>query len=120
MVKDIDENSRKNCGAGKQSGGTKRAKHRKISAASAERKRQSGMVRVWLWVPSICADDLRRFADCLNEGPPIEGTEGVPIEEPKIAAHAAIPAQPRRKRKPRQDDDRQLDLFGAREAGGVP
>ena len=119
MAKDIDEGSKKNGGARKQSGATKRAQHRKISAASAERKRQAGMVRLSLWVPTVCADDLRRFAGRLNEGPPVEGTEGVRIEEQTFVAKAASPAQPRRMRKPRPGDDRQLDLFGPREAGKV-
>ncbi|MCF8516455.1 MAG: hypothetical protein K9G72_19105 [Rhodobacteraceae bacterium] len=119
MAKDVDESSEKNGGARKQTGTTKRAKHRKISAASAERKRRAGMVRLSLWVPTVCADDLRRFAGRLNEGPPVEGTEGVRIEEQTFVAKAASPAQPRRMRKPRPGDDRQLDLFGPQEAGKV-
>lgn len=120
MAKDIDEGSKKNGGARKQTGSTKRAKHRKISAASAERKRQAGMVRLSLWVPSVCANNLRRFADRLSEGRPVEGIEGVPIEEPRIAGHAAIPAPPRRKRRTRLGDDRQLELFGPPEADRAP
>jgi hypothetical protein len=120
MAKDIDEGSKQNGGARKQGGGTKRAKHRMISAASAKRKRQAGMIRLSLWVPTACADDLRRLANSLQESGPLNSSTGVLIEEPKIAAHAAIPAQPRRMRKSRPGDDRQLDLFGAREAGGIP
>lgn len=120
MAKDIDEGSKKNGGARKQSGGAKRAQHRKISAASAERKRQAGMVRLSLWVPTSCADDLRRFANSLQESGLLKNSTGVLGEEPKIASHRAFPAQPRRMRKPRPGDDRQLDLFGARVAGGIP
>lgn len=120
MAKDIDEGSKKNGGARKQSGGTKRAKHRKISAASAERKREAGMIRLSLWVPTVCADDLRRFAGRLNEGPTVEGTGGVRIEEQTFVAKAVIAAPPRRMRKPRSGDDRQLDLFGPREASQIP
>lgn len=118
MTVDTDETP-KSCGARKQNGSTKRAKHRKISAASAERKREAGMIRLSLWVPTSCADDLRRFANSLQEGRPADSPVGVRIEEPKIAAHAASPAQPRRMRKPRPGDDRQLDLFGPQEAGKV-
>lgn len=120
MAKDIDEDSKKNGGARKQTGSTKRAKHRKISAASAERKREAGMIRLSLWVPSVCADDLRRFADRLNEGLLVEGTDGVRVEGPTFATRADIPAPPRRRRKARQFDDRQLDLFGPREASQIP
>ena len=70
MAKDVDESSEKNGGTRKQTGTTKRAKHRKISAASAERKRQAGMVRLSLWVPTCCAEDLRRFANSLQESRP--------------------------------------------------
>jgi len=120
MAKDIDEGSKKNGGARKQSGATKRAQHRKVSAASAERKRQAGMVRLSLWVPSVCADDLRRFADRLNEGLLVEGTDGVRVEGPTFATRADIPAPPRRRRKARPGDDRQLDLFGPGRACQVP
>jgi len=119
MAKDVDESSEKNGATRKQTGTTKRAKHRKISAASAERKRRAGMVRLSLWVPSVCADDLRRFADRLNEGLLVEGTDGVRVEGPTFATRAASPAQPRRMRKPRPGDDRQLDLFGPQEASKV-
>ena len=120
MAKDVDESSEKNGATRKQTGTTKRAKHRKISAASAERKRRAGMVRLSLWVPSVCADDLRRFADRLNEGLLVEGTDGVRVEELTFATKAVLPAPPRRKRKTQPCDDRQLDLFAPREAGGVP
>lgn len=120
MAKDIDEDSKKNGGARKQTGSTKRAKHRKISAASAERKREAGMIRLSLWVPTSCADDLRRFANSLQESGALNRSTGFVIEEPKIAAHAASPDQPRRMRKPRPGDDRQLDLFGPRGACQVP
>ncbi len=118
MAVDTDETP-KSGGARKQSGSTKRAKHRKISAASAERKRQAGMIRLSLWVPHSCADDLRRFANSLQEGRPPDSFAGVCIEELKIAAHAVIPAPPRRRRKAQQFDDRQLDLFGPREASQI-
>lgn len=120
MAKDIDEGSKKNGGARKQTGSTKRAKHRKLSAASAERKREAGLIRLSLWVPTSCADDLRRFANSLQESGLLKNSTGVLTEEPKIAVHGAFPAQPRRKRKPRSGDDRQLDLFAPPEAGGVP
>jgi hypothetical protein len=119
MAKDIDEDSKKNGGARKQIGSSKRAKHRKISAASAERKREAGMIRLSLWVPTVCADDLRRFANSLQESRPTDRSSDVLVEEPKIAARAVIPAPPRRKRKTQPCDDRQLDLFGPQQAGRV-
>lgn len=120
MAKDIDEGSKKNGGARKQTGSTKRAKHRKISAASAERKREAGMIRLSLWVPTSCADDLRRFANSLQESGALNRSTGVPVEEPTFATRAVIAAPPRRMGKPRPGDDRQLDLFGPRAACQVP
>ena len=120
MAKDIDEGSKKNGGARRQTGSTKRAKHRKISAASAERKREAGMIRLSLWVPSSCADKLRRFANGLQESRPTDSSADVRVEELTFATKAVLPAPPRRKRKTQPCDDRQLDLFGPREASQVP
>ena len=117
MAKDIDEGSKKNGGARKQTGSTKRAKHRKVSAASAERKREAGLIRLSLWVPTSCADDLRRFANSLQESGALNRSTGVPVEEPTFATRAIIAAPPWRKRKTQPCDDRQLDLFGPQEAG---
>lgn len=119
MAKDIDKISKKEGGARKQSSGTKRAKHRKISAASAERKRQAGMVRLSLWVPTCCAEDLRRFANSLQESRPTCSSADVRIEGPALGTKADFPAPPRRKRKAQSCDDRQLDLFGPQEASKV-
>ncbi len=91
MAKDVGEGSKKNGGARKQSSGTKRAKHRKISAASAERKRQAGMIRLSVWVPTCCAEDLRRFANSLQERRPTDSSAGVRIEGPTIATKADCP-----------------------------
>ncbi len=112
MAKNIDESSKKDGCARKQSGTIKRAKHRKISAASSERKRMTGMVRISLWVPSVYADDLRQCAHRLHAGHPADDAGAVQGEDSRGSAKIVLPTLPRRKRKNRFGDDRQLELFG--------
>ena len=112
MAKDTDESSKKGCCARKQSVTVKRAKHRKISAASSDRKRQAGMVRISLWVLSVFADDLRRCAHRLYAGHSADDAGAIQGVDTRGSAETVLPALARRKRKNQPSDDRQLELFG--------
>ena len=112
MAKDFHKSSETNRGNKKQSGSTYRAQHRRISAASAERKREAGMTRLSVWVPNMSADALRHFAKSLCAGHLHDGTGGDQTEGRQTSTKVVISAGPRRKPKSRPSDDRQLDLFG--------
>ena len=89
-----------------------RASHRIHSAASAERKRVAGFVRLSVWVPSWAADILKRFAKRLCEGRVPDDIGHAQAGDGRIGGGGSIPPQPRRKRKAMPCDSRQLDLFG--------
>ena len=120
MAKEFQKSSETNRGNKKQSGSTYRAQHRRISAASAERKRQAGMTRLCVWVPNTSADALRHFAKCLCEGHLPDGTGGNRTEERQTNTKGVISAAARRKPQSQTSDDRQLDLFGPALAGRDP
>jgi hypothetical protein len=112
MAKDYQKSSEANRSNKKPSGSTYRAQHRRISAASAERKRQAGMTRLCLWVPDTSADALRYFAKSLCEGRQSDGCSGNQTEGRHGNTKVVISSAPRRKPKGQPADDRQLDLFG--------
>jgi hypothetical protein len=112
MAKDFHKSSEMNRGKKKQSASTYRAQHRRISAASAERKRQAGMTRLSVWVPQADADALRHFAKCLCEGHLPDRTGGNQTEERQISTKGIVSAAARRKPQSQTSDVRQLDLFG--------
>jgi hypothetical protein len=112
MAKDFHKSLETNRGNKKQSASTYRAQHRRISAASADRKREAGMTRLSLWVPRADADALRHFAKSLCAGRLHDGTGGDQTEGRQTSTKLAISAGPRRKPKSQTSDDRQLDLFG--------
>lgn len=112
MAKDITTISKANGGKTKQSLATYKAKHRKYSAASADRKKATGLIRVSVWVPVWAADILKRFAKRLCEGRVPDDIGRAQAGHGKIVGSGSIPPQPQRKRKAMRCDDRQLDLFG--------
>lgn len=89
-----------------------RAAHRRHSAASVERKREAGLTRVSVWVPTGAADILKHFAKRLCGGHLPQEVEGIETGERKTAGGGSRQAEPRRKRKAIPCDERQQDLFG--------
>lgn len=89
-----------------------RASHRIHSAASAERKKAAGLVRLCVWVPREHANALKHFARCLSDGYQPDQIRGAQAEERKIAGTDAISPQRRKKRKAPLRDEGQLELFG--------
>jgi len=112
MAKDIPTSSKANGGKTKQSLATYRAKHRQYSAASADRKREAGLIRLSVWVPSWAEEILKRFAKGLCAGHVPDDIGRAQAGDGKIGGAGSIPPQPRRKRKAMRCDARQLDLFG--------
>lgn len=112
MAKDITTISKANGGKTKQSLAAYKAKHRKYSAASAERKKAAGMCRVSVWVPSWAEEVLKQFAKRLCEGRVPDDIGPAQAGHGKIVGSGFIGPQPRRKRKTMPCDARQLDLFG--------
>lgn len=96
----------------KLSGADYRVKHRRYSAASTDRKKASGLIRLSVWVPIWAEGILKRFAKSLCEGRQPEEGESIKTGERKITGSGVSPTQPRKKRKAMSRDDRQLDLFG--------
>jgi hypothetical protein len=89
-----------------------RASNRIRSAASADRKREAGLIRLSVWVPSWAEEILKRFAKRLCEGHVPDDIGRAQAGDGRISGGGSIPPQPRRKRKAMPCDDRQLDLFG--------
>ena len=89
-----------------------RAAHRRHSAASVERKREAGLTRVSVWVPTGAADILKQFAKRLCGGHVPQEVEGIETGERKNAGGGSTQAQPRRKRKAIPCDERPQALFG--------
>lgn len=89
-----------------------RASHRIHSAASAERKKALGFVRLSVWVPRGHADALKHFARCLCDGNQPDQIKGAQAEERTITGTGVIPTRRRKKRKNQPCDEGQLDLFG--------
>lgn len=112
MAKDIITGSKRNSGKSKQSSASFRTKHRVYSAASADRKKATGLIRVSVWVPVWAADLLKRFAKRLCEGHRPDETKCDQTTERQITANSAVSATWRKARKRAQPDDRQLDFFG--------
>lgn len=112
MAKDITTISKANGGKTKQSLATYKAKHRAFSAASAERKKATGMSRVSVWVPSWAEEIVKRFAKRLREGRPPDDIGRAQAGDGKIGTGGSIQPQPRKRRKAIRCDARQLDLFG--------
>lgn len=96
----------------KKSAADHRASHRIHSAASAERKKALGLVRLSVWVPRGHADALKHFARCLCDGYQPDHIKGAQAEERKITGIGVIPTRRRKKRKNQPCDERQRDLFG--------
>ena len=112
MAKDIITGSKEKGGKSKQSGASFRAKQRVYSAASADRKKAAGMCRVSVWVPLWAEEILKRFAKRLCEGHVPDDIGRAQAGDAKICGGGSVQPQPRRKRKAKPCDDRQLDLFG--------
>ena len=103
---------KKGPGIGKKRGADYRASHRANSAASADRKKATGLIRVSVWVPVWAVDLLKRFAKRLCEGHRSDETECDQTIERQITANSAVSAMSRKARKRARPDDGQLDLFG--------
>lgn len=99
-------------GIGKKSGADYRASHRAYSAASEDRKKQTGMTRVSVWVPASGTDALRRYAKSLCEGHEPEATSGDQAGAGWLTLLVILFIGTRGKRKTPRPDDRQFDLFG--------
>ncbi|TDQ53536.1 hypothetical protein EV658_1409 [Phaeovulum veldkampii DSM 11550] len=112
MAKDLTTGSKRSGGKSKQSGASFRAKHRVYSAASADRKKATGLIRVSVWVPVWAVDLLKRFAKRLCEGHRSDETECDQTIERQITANSVVSAMSRKARKRARPDDGQLDLFG--------
>lgn len=96
----------------KRSAADHRASHRQHSAASAERKRAAGLVRLSVWVPLERSDDLKFYAKGLCAGYIPDDIGRSPAGHGKIVGSGSIEPQLRKKRKAVPCDTRQLDLFG--------
>ena len=99
-------------GIGRKSGEDYRSSRRAYSAASAERKKATGMSRVSVWVPSWAAEVLKQFAKRLCEGRAPDDIGRAQAGDGKIGMGGSIQPQPRKRRKAIRCDARQLDLFG--------
>ena len=112
MAKDITTISKANGGRTKQSLATHKAKHRQYSAASADRKREAGLIRLSVWVPSWAENILKQFAKRLCEGRVPDDIGLAQAGHGKIVGSGSIGPQPRKRRKVVPCDAGQLDLFG--------
>lgn len=101
-----------NRNSSKRSAADHRASHRIHSAASAERKKAAGFVRLSVWVPAGDADVLKRFAKRLCEGRAPDDIGGAQARDGKTSVIGVTPTRRRKTRKNQPCDDRQLDLFG--------
>lgn len=111
MAKDITTISKANGGKTKQSLATYKAKHRQYSAASADRKRVAGLIRLCVWVPTRAEDILKQIAKRLCEGRVPDDIERTQAGDGQICGGGSVQPQPRKRRKAMPCDDRQLDLF---------
>lgn len=100
-------------GNGKLSGEDYRASHRAYSAASADRKKRAGLMRLSVWVPSWAEEILKQFAKRLCEGRAPDDIGRAQAGDGKIGGGGSIQPQPRKRRKTLPCDDRQLNLFGS-------
>jgi hypothetical protein len=112
MAKGITTISKANGGKTKQSLATYKAKHRQNSAASADRKKATGLIRVSVWVPVWAADILKGFAKRLCEGRVPDDIGRAQAGHGKVVGSGSIEPQPRKRRKALPCDAKQLDLFG--------
>ena len=112
MAKNIVTSSKGSGGKTKQSLATYKAKHRQYSAASADRKREGGLIRLSVWVPFWAENILKQFAKRLCEGRAPDDTGHAQAGDRPIGRGGSIQPQPRRKRKTMPCDARQLGLFG--------
>lgn len=113
MAKDITTGSTGKGSKSKQSAASYRAKHRVNSAASAERKREAGMIRLSVWVPIWAADTLKSFAKSLCARRHPDDNAHPQAEDEPSTRSGSISARTRNKRKVMPRDDGQLDLFGS-------
>jgi hypothetical protein len=90
-----------------------RAAHRIHSAASAERKRAAGLLRVSVWVPCEHANTVKHVAKCLCDGQDPAHIAGALAAQGKLAGPDVVPSDRDKTRKASRPDERQLDLFGS-------
>lgn len=88
-----------------------RASHRIHSAASADRKRATGLVRLSVWVPLERSDDLKLYAKGLCEGRVPDDAGRAQVGHGKITGIDITPTRRSKKRARQPCDKRQLDLF---------
>lgn len=88
-----------------------RASHRQHSAASADRKRATGLVRLSVWVPLERSDNLKLYAKGLCAGKVPDDIGRAHPGHRQIVGSGSIEPQLRKKRKEVRCDARQLDLF---------
>lgn len=112
MAKNITTGSKRSGSKSKQSAASYRAKHRIHSAASADRKRATGLVRLSVWVPLERSDDLKFYAKGLCAGKVSDDIGRAHPGHRQIVGSGSIEPQLRKKRKADPCDARQLDLFG--------
>ena len=89
-----------------------RASHRAHSAASAERKRATGLVRLSVWVPLERSDDLKLYAKGLCEGRVPDDARRAQVGHGKITGIDITRTRRTKKRTSQPCDERQLELFG--------
>lgn len=89
-----------------------RASHRVHSAASAERKKAAGFVRLSVWVPYEHANTMKHVAKCLCNGHDPAHIADRLAAERKLSDPYVTPTRRTEKRKNQPCDDRQMDLFG--------
>lgn len=88
-----------------------RASHRIHSAASADRKRATGLVRLSVWVPLERSNDLKLYAKGLCEGRVPDDAGRAQAGHGKFTVIDFTPTRRTKKRASQPCDKRQLDLF---------
>ena len=112
MAKNNRKSSKRSDPKRRKSAAAYRASHRRHSATSADRKREAGMTRISVWVPTGAADIVKGFAKRLCEGRGPDDIGRAQAGDGKITIIGVTPTQRRKTRKNQPCDDRQLDLFG--------
>jgi hypothetical protein len=107
MAQDTRNSSKRSDPKRRKNAAEYRAAHRRHSAAAADRKREAGLIRLSVWVPSSAENSLKQFAKCLCKGHVPDDIGGTQAEDGKITVIGGTPTR----RTKQRCDERQLDLF---------